>query len=412
MERFRREISFLLSAGARPGIIPLIDHNLPDRGRGPAWYVMPLAERLEEALGPTPPLDHIVAAAAAFSLTLRDLATDGVHHRDMKPDNLFRLNGEWAIGDFGLVTYPEAEPITPPGRKVGPTDYLAPEMRDRPDTADAELADVYSLAKTLWVLAAGANLPLPGQHRVEDDYSRLTLRWSHRWAPYLDRLIEVSTSHNPSDRPRMGEFYQELNALLNPPNSAPAAQPDLAAVANRIRALGEPHTRRREQIDRMRFEGAKATVRLDEIAKTVFDGALGLLPQFYMNHPVQVVTPRHWSLASGASDVFSHSWGSALLAPPGIGVYATFGYVFKMSDTSGLSQIFLSVQANRTNGGRGDLITILEESMEIKLPSARFDGVAARAQELFQGSVPTVLTVIMEMMEAEIKMHSEDGLRD
>jgi hypothetical protein len=38
---------------------------------------------------------------------------------------------------------------------------MAPEMRESPDTADAELADVYAIAKTLWVLLADNNLPSP-----------------------------------------------------------------------------------------------------------------------------------------------------------------------------------------------------------------------------------------------------------
>lgn len=30
----------------------------------------------------------------------------GSGHRDIKPDNLFELDGRWVIGGFGLVTYP------------------------------------------------------------------------------------------------------------------------------------------------------------------------------------------------------------------------------------------------------------------------------------------------------------------
>jgi hypothetical protein len=51
---------------------------------------------------------------------------------------------------------------------------MAPEMRQSPDTADGELADAYSIAKTLWVLLAGYNRPFPGQHRADDDICRLT----------------------------------------------------------------------------------------------------------------------------------------------------------------------------------------------------------------------------------------------
>jgi hypothetical protein len=52
MERFRREIVFLLAAEDYPGIVPLIDHSLPDTGAGVAWYVMPLAEPLKDVGSP------------------------------------------------------------------------------------------------------------------------------------------------------------------------------------------------------------------------------------------------------------------------------------------------------------------------------------------------------------------------
>jgi serine/threonine protein kinase len=37
---------------------------------------------------------------------LADLAEEGISHRDVKPENLFRLDDAWVIGAFGLVDYP------------------------------------------------------------------------------------------------------------------------------------------------------------------------------------------------------------------------------------------------------------------------------------------------------------------
>ncbi len=97
----------------------------------------------------TPELPRIVEAVERIARTLTSLAAEGVSHQDIKPANLFRLNGEWVVGDFGLVKYPEQEAVTRQGRALGPYYFMAPEMRRNADTADAELADVYSLAKTL-----------------------------------------------------------------------------------------------------------------------------------------------------------------------------------------------------------------------------------------------------------------------
>lgn len=120
---------------------------------------------------------------------------------------------------------------------------MAPEMRESPDTADGELADVYSIAKTLWVLLAGCNLPFPGQHRADDDICRLTARLDYRWAPQLDLLIERCTSNDPSMRPRMREVAAELDAITQPTTQA-AAMEDTADLERRIAAMTDLHYRR------------------------------------------------------------------------------------------------------------------------------------------------------------------------
>lgn len=79
-----------------------------------------MAVPLLDALGATPELPQVVQAIEHIARTLAGLAADGVSHRDIKPDNLFQLNGEWAVGDFGLVKYPEHESATRHGRRLGP----------------------------------------------------------------------------------------------------------------------------------------------------------------------------------------------------------------------------------------------------------------------------------------------------
>src|SRR5262245_15265036 len=208
--RFRSEIRFLLSHGQRPGVLPLLDHELPDDPRQPSWYVMPLAVSMTTALGASPPLVRVVEAITKTAETLADLVHDGISHRDIKPDNLFQLNDDWAIGDFGLVKYPDQEPVTRPGRPVGPYFFMAPEMRQRADTANAELADVYSLVKTLWALAAGQGDPPPGELRRDRPEHQLGRHSPDPRAFLLEPLLERGTADDPTKRPSMREVAQEL----------------------------------------------------------------------------------------------------------------------------------------------------------------------------------------------------------
>jgi serine/threonine protein kinase len=190
--RFRNEVHFLLTRGTCPGVLPLLDSALPDDPRQPSWYVMPLAVPLVKALKVTPGLTSIVSAVGQISQTLARLAADGISHRDIKPDNLFRLNDEWVIGDFGLVKYPEQEPVTRHGKKVGSSDFMAPEMRQDADTANAELADVYSMGKTLWAVAARRLDPPLGQLRRD----RAELRLRSLNASALNRFALIGSSSN------------------------------------------------------------------------------------------------------------------------------------------------------------------------------------------------------------------------
>jgi hypothetical protein len=238
MPRFRTEIRFLIDRGDYPGVLPMLDYALPEDPDEPSWYVMPLAIPLLEALGDAPPLSSVIDAIGDIADTLARLAAEGIEgHRDIKPDNLFQLDGQWMIGDFGLVKYPEQRTATRQGRPLGPVDFMAPEMRRNADTANAQPADVYSLAKTLWAVAASERYPPPGELRSDRDRLRLSSRVADRRAILLDRLIEDCTSDDPTARPAMQDLATEL-ALWSAPTSVPV-QADLSAYAKEAARLRE-----------------------------------------------------------------------------------------------------------------------------------------------------------------------------
>lgn len=234
LSRFRDEIRFLETTHD-PGVLPLIDSSIPEDGPEELFYVMPIAEPIRRALGNDPSPETVVEAIAAVAETLARLATVGIGHRDIKPDNLFAKDGAWLIGDFGLVTYPDKDPVTEAGRRLGPIDYMAPEMRESADSAHAERADVYSLAKTVWVLVTDSSVPLPGAHRLDDPVYLCAERVTYDRGPELDVLLERATRLDPERRPTMAEFAHELRACLLPPQEYEAG--DRGVLADRIRSL-------------------------------------------------------------------------------------------------------------------------------------------------------------------------------
>jgi DNA-binding beta-propeller fold protein YncE len=227
---------------------------------------MPVAEPITGALEAYEDSTwEAVSAVRDIARTLAGLAERGIAHRDLKPGNLFRLNDQWVVGDFGLVDYPDKQALTRPNQKLGPAHFVADEMVNQPDTADPHPADVFSLAKTLWVLCVpGQEYPPSGQHRIEVAPATVGHWVAAPRLEHLDLLIERATALAPETRPSMAEFADELTAWLADPPTPEA--PDLSAAAARISALSEAGLRAKQIHDRRRelFQAA-----MDVIEKQV-----------------------------------------------------------------------------------------------------------------------------------------------
>jgi len=209
--RFRGEVGVLQKHTDVPGLLPVLDHYLPDEPTtaSPAWYLMPRAKPLMKALARDP--KAIIQAVAKVARTLATLHVREVSHRDVKPDNLLVLDGEPYVGDFGLADFPEKPEITGKGEMLGPRWTIAPEMKRSPKTADGRLADVYSLAKTLWILLANDIRCFEGRYHPDDIAVALknylpTANLLHM----LDDLLFRATANNPTDRPTMEQFESAL----------------------------------------------------------------------------------------------------------------------------------------------------------------------------------------------------------
>ncbi len=215
--RLRREVEVLHRLGEYPGIVPIVDDDLDG---DPPWFAMQIAHTIESALGTTPPLHFVVQAIRDIALTLAQLERNhALGHRDIHPGNLYHYKERWAVGDFGLVHDPSGPIITDPDAAWGRArSFTAPEMIDNPANALPGPADVFSLAKTLYVLAAHMDRPPVGMVQVRANKRAMSeqpihLQEEERW-PFLCYLIEQATSPDARDRISMDQFAEELSAWL------------------------------------------------------------------------------------------------------------------------------------------------------------------------------------------------------
>ncbi len=217
LKRFISEINILQKLKNFPGILPIIDNVSLEHIEQEeyAWLVTPIAKPLKEAISEEITPQDILHGIAHIATTLTELHDLRITHRDIKPDNIYFLNDEWVIGDFGIASFPDKESLTLPNKKLGPLHYIAPEMLQNADSADACKADVYSLAKTLWVLLTGETYPPPGEQRRDVPFMRISTWVIMNKSEIIDELIEHSTRHEPEKRPTMHELRDILANVLS-----------------------------------------------------------------------------------------------------------------------------------------------------------------------------------------------------
>jgi len=249
--RFKDEVEANRLAASFEGVLPMVAFSIPDTpsADNPAWLATQVAIPMVQALGDWR-LEDVLQAFTCISKALADLASKNIFHRDLKPDNLFLLGEKWVVGDFGLATFPEKATLTKNTRKLGPIYFIAPEMLNSPASANPGPADVFSLAKCIWVMATGQNYPIPGPIRVDDQITTVSSYVQHQAAGRLDVLLQSATTTDPNERLSMSSLADELQALSSPLPVA-AGLPELPDYREVIQATMQP---RRERDERKRHE--------------------------------------------------------------------------------------------------------------------------------------------------------------
>lgn len=104
-----------------------------------------------------------------ISQGIKELNDLGYYHRDIKPDNIFMINGIWKVGDLGLIQMRDKPSLDKEGELLGPRGWLSPEAMNKYlsekieeknfDCSIDHQSDLFQLAKVFWYILQG-NAPI------------------------------------------------------------------------------------------------------------------------------------------------------------------------------------------------------------------------------------------------------------
>lgn len=218
-ERFIDEVDFMEQHQGIHGVLPIIDKNLPSKNKKnvdaniPIYYVMPLAESVEQKIKKFT-LDEKVEVVRMLLNMLVDLHQNSIAHRDIKPANILFYNGEFVLSDFGLVYFKKKKFKTPVGKKVGAKQTIAPQMEKDAQSADKYKADVYSMAKTIWIILTGDEFSFGGQYIATSEIGLSRKLKCDKYLYPLDKLLAQCTDYTESARPTAEEMKNKFEEWI------------------------------------------------------------------------------------------------------------------------------------------------------------------------------------------------------
>ena len=146
---------------------------------------------------------------------IKELNDLGYYHRDIKPDNIFMINGTWKVGDLGLIQMRNKPSLDKEGELLGPRGWLSPEAMNKYLSEKVEgknfdcnidhQSDLFQLAKVFWYILQG-NAPI-GCVKAYDFLLR---------NPSLYSVIRQMLNHSKRKRPEsVDAVINDLQKIVN-----------------------------------------------------------------------------------------------------------------------------------------------------------------------------------------------------
>ncbi len=222
VENFQNE-AIALDKVRHPNIISRLGHGTARDLRGTVFHYLVLEYMpggdlskycRNHKLGVQQCLDYLEQICAGISHAHKK----NIIHRDIKPQNLLLTEDRSIIkiADFGVARFGDSDsPVT----RVGTNVYAPPEHSPMLAGATQSLAfgeltpaaDIYSLAKSAYVLFTSESPRFLSNHPVEDLPHVFR---QEKWAPELIKILRRATQNDPRNRYQdVNDLWKDLSAL-------------------------------------------------------------------------------------------------------------------------------------------------------------------------------------------------------
>ncbi len=194
------------------------------------YYIMPLGVSIKEYLSTNISLKKTFDIILNVINTVEYLHNNDITHRDIKIENILMVGDNPKLSDFGLANFPKQKRISKTNEKIGPAFTIAPEMKRISSSAEYKKADVYSLAKTIWVILTKNWLSFDGQYSplssigltnyVDLQINKMTTIDAVEYYSLvlLEKLLQDATHNDPVRRPDIAEFKSRFEFWLESNN--------------------------------------------------------------------------------------------------------------------------------------------------------------------------------------------------
>lgn len=217
-QRFLQEIH-LTARLHHPHILPIFDSG---EWNGLLYYVLPFVrgESLRQRIDRDNqlPIEECVRITCEVADALSHAHSQGVIHRDVKPENIMLSDGHALLADFGIARALDVhtgERLTSSGLIVGTSAYMSPEQAAGEEKIDAR-SDIYSLACVLYEMIAGVQaFTGPTTQSVIAQRFKHTPRPVSTYRPqvpeYVEHALEKALAIAPADRyAKIKDFSDDL----------------------------------------------------------------------------------------------------------------------------------------------------------------------------------------------------------